>query len=470
MPATPAAPSPSARVLLWVVAIAFFMQALDMTILNTALPAMAQSLGESPLRMHSVLIAYMLTVAILIPASGWIADRWGTRRVFAWAIALFTLGSLACAQAQSLPVLVAARVLQGLGGALMMPVGRLAVLRTYPRAQLVQAMSFVTMPGLVGPLIGPALGGWLVEVATWHWIFLINLPIGVIGIVVAHRLMPDLRGPAERFDWVGFILFANAMVLVSLALEGLGELHFNRLLCGLLFGCGVTSLIAYALHARRSEAPLFSPRLFRSRWFTIGVTGGLLARFGGGAMPFLTPLLLQVGLGYPASQAGLTMVPLAAAALTVKPLVHPLVERFGFRRLLAGNTVLVGALIASFGFIDAATPLPALLVLLTVFGAANSLQFTLMNTITLQELPDEHASAGNSALSVVMQLSRSLGVAVAGLLLGAFIGSQGGLLPAFHATYFVLGAATAGCAAIFSLLTPYRAPPQAALLPQGMQP
>ena len=195
------------RLLPWLVAIAFFMQTLDGTILNTALPAMAASLGESPLRMQSVVIAYMLTVALLIPASGWLSDRFGTRRIFVSAIVMFSLGSLLCALSSSLAMLVGARIVQGFGGALLLPVGRLAILRGFPRAELLKALTFVTLPGLVGPLVGPTLGGWLVQVATWHWVFLINLPVGVIGVVVAQRYMPDLRGAVgQRFDLRGFCL------------------------------------------------------------------------------------------------------------------------------------------------------------------------------------------------------------------------------------------------------------------------
>ena len=221
----------TARWLPWVVAIAFFMQSLDGTILNTALPAMARDLAENPLRMQGVIIAYMLTVALLIPASGWIADRFGTKRIFFSAILLFSFGSLLCAAANSLGFLIFARVVQGLGGALMLPVGRLVVLRAYPRSELVRIMSFITIPGLLGPLLGPTVGGWLVEILSWHWIFLLNLPVGLLGCIAVWKFIPDLRG-AERttFDGPGFLLFGAAMVLITIAMEGLGELHLRMLL------------------------------------------------------------------------------------------------------------------------------------------------------------------------------------------------------------------------------------------------
>ena len=278
----------TARILPWLVAIAFFMQTLDGTILNTALPAMARDLAENPLRMQGVVIAYMLTVALLIPASGWIADRFGSRRIFVAAIVLFSLGSLLCALSTSFNQLVASRVLQALGGALMLPVGRLVVLRAFPRSEFVRIMAFIALPGLVGPLLGPTLGGWLVEYASWHWIFLINLPVGVIGCIAALRFMPDLKGPERvRFDTLGFVLFGAAMVLITIALEGLGEMHMPHARVMLLLFGGAACMAAYWLRAGRIDAPLFSPTLFHTRSFAVGIFGNLFARLGGGALPFL---------------------------------------------------------------------------------------------------------------------------------------------------------------------------------------
>ncbi len=347
-----------ARQLPWLVAVAFFMQALDGTILNTALPSMASSLNENPLRMQAVVIAYLLTVALLIPASGWIADRFGTRRVFLGAVLLFSLGSLLCALSPSLELLVGARIVQGVGGALMMPVGRLVILRVYPRQDLVRVLSFVTIPGLLGPLAGPTLGGWLVEYASWHWIFLINLPVGLLGCLVAMKLMPDLRSPVpSRFDSIGFLLFGGSMVLISIALEGLGELHLSHLRVVLLLIGGLVLLTAYWLRALRIDKPLFPPSLFKARTFAVGILGNLFARLGSGALPFLTPLLLQVGLGYPPSTAGMTMIPLALFAMVAKPMAKPLLDFFGYRKLLVGNTLILGCLIAGFGLVDQDTPL-----------------------------------------------------------------------------------------------------------------
>ncbi|OLS61086.1 multidrug transporter subunit MdtD [Pseudomonas putida] len=448
----------TARWIPWVVAIAFFMQSLDGTILNTALPAMARDLAEDPLRMQSVIIAYMLTVALLIPASGWIADRFGTKRIFFGAILLFSLGSLLCAAANSLGMLVAARVIQGLGGALMLPVGRLVVLRAYPRSELVRIMSFITIPGLLGPLIGPTMGGWLVEILSWHWIFLLNLPVGVLGCYAVWKYIPDLRGSSRtRFDGIGFVLFGAAMVLITIAMEGLGELHLPHLRVMLLLFAGMACLAAYWLRAGSIEDPLFSPKLFRVRTFSVGILGNLFARLGSGALPFLVPLLLQVALGYSPAEAGMSMIPLAAAAMLAKSIARPLIERFGYRTILTSNTLLLGVMLASLGLVDENTPHAVLLVQLGLLGAINSMQFTAMNTVTLIDLDDASASSGNSLLSVVAQLSLSLGVACAGALLGGFTaaGSAEGVettLGAFQLTFVTIGLMAMLAAAIFMQL------------------
>ncbi|WP_206194582.1 multidrug transporter subunit MdtD [Shewanella litoralis] len=448
----------TARSLPWVVAIAFFMQSLDGTILNTALPRMANDLNEDPLRMQGVIIAYMLTVALLIPASGWIADRFGTKKIFFSAIVLFSFGSLLCALSNSLDMLIGARVVQGLGGALMFPVGRLVILRAYPRSELVRIMGFITIPGLLGPLIGPAMGGWMVQYLTWHWIFLINLPVGLIGCYAALKFIPDLRGKQKtRFDSVGFLLFGSAMLLITIAMEGLGELHLPHLRVMLLLFAGMACLIAYWLRAGRIAKPLFSPSLFKTNTFSIGIFGNLFARLGSGALPFLVPLLLQIALGYSPSQAGMSMLPLAAAAMLAKWLARPIIERFGFRIVLTVNTLALGLMLASMGLVNEQTPYWFMLCMLAVLGAINSLQFTAMNTVTLIDLDDESASSGNSLLSVVAQLALSLGVACAGALLGGFSagvssGSQAEVLSAFQLTFVTVGIMTMFAAAIFSLL------------------
>ena len=452
--------------LLWLVALGIFMQMLDSTIVNTALPAMAAGLGESPLRMQSVVIAYALTMATLIPASGWLADRFGTRRVFFLAIVLFTLGSMLCAYAQSLGQLAAARVVQGIGGAMLLPVGRLALLRSIPRGDFLRAMTFVTIPGLIGPLIGPTLGGWLVQVASWHWIFLINLPVGVIAGAATLRFMPDARSEVARFDVGGYLMLSFSMIAISLSLDGLSELGLRQATVLMLLLLGMVSFVAYWLHATRTPKPLFSLGLFGVHTFRVGVLGNLFARIGTGSMPFLIPLLLQVSLGYSPMQAGMMMIPVAIAGMLSKSLVVPIVREFGYRRVLIGNTILVGLAMASFALISADQPLWLRIIQFAFFGMVNSLQFTAMNTITLRDLEGEFASGGNSLLSMVMMLSMSLGVAAASGLLAAFtgvFGSERGVtaLPAFRATFVCVGLVTAVSAWIFWQLERDRRPPPA---------
>lgn len=444
----------SLKLLLWLVAVGFFMQTLDATIVNTALPAMAASLGESPLRMQSVVVAYSLTMAMLIPASGWMADRFGMRRIYVGAILLFVLGSVLCAVSHSLTMLVTARVVQGLGGALLLPVGRLVVLRTFPRERFLQAMSFVAIPGLVGPLVGPTLGGWLVEAASWHWIFLINVPVGIVGALATLRHMPAPAAAAVgRFDLAGYLLLAFGMVSLSLALDGLSGLGLRQASVLVLMIFGLASLTAYWLHALRRPDPLFSPHLFQLGSLRIGLLGNLFSRLGSSCMPFLIPLLLQVTMGYSPAQAGMMMLPVAIASMSMKKLTTPLITRHGYRRVLVVNTLLVGLTMASFAFASPEQPLALRIAQLAVFGAVNSLQFTAMNTLTLKDLSPSTASSGNSLLSMVQMLAMGMGVAAAGAVLAAFTAFFGGegaqTLSSFRATFATMALITIASAGIF---------------------
>ena len=405
---------------LWIVAVGFFMQALDTTIVNTALPSMAQSLGESPLRMHMVIVAYVLTVAVMLPASGWLADKVGVRNVFFSAIVLFTLGSLFCARAATLDELVMARVLQGVGGAMMVPVGRLTVMKIVPRAQYMAAMTFVTLPGQVGPLLGPALGGVLVEYASWHWIFLINLPVGIIGAIATLWLMPNYTLQTRRFDMWGFVLLALGMAALTLALDGQKADGQSPLLPVVLVAAGVVALLLYLHHARDNERALFRLTLFHTRSFSLGLLGSFAGRIGSGMLPFMTPVFLQIGLGFSPFHAGLMMIPMVLGSMGMKRIVVQVVNHFGYRRVLVGSTLglaLVSLLFMTTALLGWYYLLP---VVLFTQGMINSMRFSSMNTLTLKDLPDDLASSGNSLLSMVMQLSMSVGVSVAGLLLGLF--------------------------------------------------
>ncbi|WP_313296162.1 multidrug transporter subunit MdtD [Diaphorobacter sp.] len=460
MPQTPAAAplSPARNKLLWLVALGFFMQTLDATIVNTALPAMATDLGESPLQMHSVIVAYSLAMAVLIPASGWLADRFGTRRVFMAAIALFAFGSVLCALSPNLSFLVAARVVQGLGGALLLPVGRLAVLRAFPREQFIRAISFVAIPGLVGPLIGPTLGGWMVEFASWHWIFWVNVPVGILGLLAARKYMPEGEPmPPRAFDLMGFVMLAGGMALVSLAVESMagGGVRSASSLIMLVFG--LACLAGYWLHALKKPEPLFAPELFTVRTLRVGLLGNLFSRLGSSAMPFMMPLVLQVSLGYSPMHAGMMMLPTVLGSMATKPLVTRVVHHWGYRQVLLVNTFVLALLIASFASISPGMPLPLLVVQLFIFGSVNSLQFSAMNTVTLKDLMPSFASSGNSLLSMVQMLAMGMGVAAAGAVLAGFQAhltatTAGETLWAFRGTFIVMGLLTLAATVLFAQL------------------
>ncbi|WP_271460987.1 multidrug transporter subunit MdtD [Pantoea leporis] len=438
----------------WIAAMAFFMQALDATILNTALPAIATSLERSPLAMQSAIISYTLTVAMLIPVSGWLADRYGTRKIFILAVSLFTLGSLACALSSSLSMLVVSRVVQGIGGAMMMPVARLALLRAYPRSELLPVLNFVTMPGLVGPILGPMLGGLLVTYASWHWIFLLNIPIGIAGIFYARKYMPDFTTPKRRFDFSGFLLFGLGLVLISVGIELFGErvvLPWQALL--VLFG-GIALLLLYIVHARRHPAPLINLPMFKTRTFSVGIIGNIASRLGTGCIPFLMPLMLQVGFGYPALIAGCMMGPTAIGALLAKSTVTQVLRRFGYRHTLVGITIIIGILIATFSLQSPGGSVVMLLAALLILGMAMSTQFTAMNTITLADLNDENASGGNSVLAVTQQLSISFGVAVSAAVLRFYQDVEATTVAQFHATFLTMGVVTVLSAFTFMMLRP----------------
>lgn len=439
----------SDSVLLWLVAIGFFMETLDSTIVNTALPTMAVSLNESPLYMQSVVIAYALTLAVFIPASGWLTDRFGIRRVYIGAITIFTIGSLFCAISQTLPQLVLSRVLQGLGGSMLMPVGRLAILRNFPGSKYLAALSFAAIPALIGPLVGPTLGGWLVEYTSWHWIFLINLPIGLILGFVTYKAMPkDEIEQTRRFDLVGFIQISAFMISMSFALDGLSGLNFSYGLVLILFVFGLAALAAYVLHAQKTPTPLISPALFKQRTYSIGIIGNMFARIGSSGMPFLIPLFFQLCLGYSPFEAGLSMIPLAIAAIVAKRFVAIFVFKFGYRKFLIVNTILVGLSMASFAMISPNEPKWLQILHLLFFGVFNSMQFTAMNTLTLKDLDRKKASDGNALFSMVQMLAMSFSVAAVGSLLTTFMNYYN-KLDAFHGSFLSMGALTCTSAWIF---------------------
>lgn len=443
---------PEYRLLVLLVSIGFFMQALDTTIVNTAIPAMAVQLNENPLQMHGVIVAYVLSVAACIPLSGWLADRFGIRNIYLSSMVIFSLASLGCGLSQNLEQLLFFRVIQGIGGALLMPVGRLALLKLIPRSQFLSAMSLMSLAGLIGPLMGPTLGGWLVEVTTWHWIFLINIPMGILGMIMTFKVMPNQKEPTVKtFDLSGFVLLMIAMVGLSLGIENIAASQYSGFVSIVLLIAGAIATIAYAYHAHTHQNALFHGRLFRYKIFSIGVLGNFFARLGSNAIPFILPLMLQVAFGFEPFITGLMMIPMVLGSLFSKPMIRPLIQRVGYRRFLLTNTILVGLCIASFSLMTVATPLWLKVLHLFIFGTLNSLQFVGMNTLTLKDLPQHDASSGNSFLSMIMMLSMSIGVALAGTLINLY-GQHfptASITTAFHATLITLGCINIITAAVF---------------------
>ncbi|AVA34801.1 MULTISPECIES: multidrug transporter subunit MdtD [Cupriavidus] len=439
----------SQKAMLWIVFAGFFMQTLDTTIVNTALPAMARSLGEKPLDLKPVVVAYTLTMAMLTPASGWLADRFGTRRVYFSAILIFVIGSVFCATAHTLTQLVIARVLQGIGGSMLLPIGRLAVLRNIPGEQYIAALAFVSIAGQVGPIFGPVLGGWLVQSASWHWIFLINVPVGLVGLFAVHRYLPAGEvDAAPPFDWIGCGLLSLCMVTFSLALER-GSVSS---LSAALMAASIASALLYIPHARRHRTPLFRLALFREPNFTVGLVGNLVCRIGSGAVPFLLPLLFQLQLGYSPFHSGLMLLPVAISGTISKRWIVPLVNRFGYDIFLLVNTVIVGASIASFAAISPGWPLGLSIVQLAIFGAANSMQFAAMNGVTLKGLSREDAGSGNSLFSMVQMLAIGLGVTIGGGLVSLFSAKLGVAAPAYRLAFLSVGMITLASAMVFRRL------------------
>ncbi len=448
------------RFLPWVVASALFMEQLDSTIVNTAVPAMAASLQVTPLSLKAVVTSYILSLAVCIPISGWMADRFGTRRVFAAAVALFTLSSALCGLALNVPMLVAARVVQGIGAAMMMPVGRLTIVRTFPKGELLRAMNFVIIPALIGPLLGPTVGGLIVHWLSWREIFFVNVPVGLLAQYLIHRHMPDNRGGEPRpLDVIGLVLFGSGTALLSWLLEVFGEHHIDATSAGVLLLLSLSLLAAYGWHARQATYPLLRLALFRVRTFRVAVVGGFVTRLGIGGLPFLLPLLYQLGLGRPAWQSGLMMMPTAAAAMLMKLCTAPILKRFGFRRVLTVNTVMIGLVICCFTQVDGSTPLPLILLLAFALGFFNSLQFSSMNSMAYADIETADSSMASTLASSLQQMSMSFGLACGSLVAAGYLGElpqtdQAAVTGALHHAFLTLGVVTVVSSLSFWTLRP----------------
>ncbi len=409
-----------------IVACALFMENLDSTAISTALPAIAASLGENPLKLSLAITAYLFSLAVFIPISGWVADRFGARRVFRLAILVFMAGSVLCSFAGSLFGFVLARILQGMGGAMMVPVGRLVLLRTIAKADLVQAMAWLTVPALIGPVLGPPLGGFITTYLNWRWIFWINLPIGVLGIILVTRFIPDLREErSPPLDLLGFLLSAVGLVGLVFGFETIGRGLVPWSTTFLLLAVGVTGVGLYVLHASRILYPVIDLALLGIPTFRASVLGGFLFRIAIGATPFLLPLMLQVGFGLSPFNSGLLTFASAAGAMLMKLTAGPILKLFGFKRVLMANALIGAVFVGAIGLFTPDTPHLLILAVLLAGGFFRSLQFTSINTLGYADIERAQMSRATSFASMMQQLSLSVGVGTGALLLHLTVAARG---------------------------------------------
>ncbi len=441
-----------------IVACALFMENLDSTVLATSLPAIAADLNVDPIHLKLAVTSYLLSLAVFIPISGWMADRFGARLVFRGAMVVFTLGSILCGLVDTLGEIMAGRMLQGLGGAMMVPVGRLVILRSVPKSELVGALAWLTMPALIGPILGPPVGGFITTYLSWRWIFWINVPIGVLGLILATLYIPDIRGEQDRkFDFLGFLLagLGLASFVSGATLLGLPFLPRPAVLALLAFGAVMLGL--YVWHALRAPAPILDLRLFRIPTFRAGVLGGSIFRIGIGASPFLLPLLFQIGFGMNAFHSGLLTFMSACGALGSKAASVALMRRFGFRTTLVACTLIGGVLVAVPAFFTPGTSQALILGVLFISGVFRALQFTAINALGYADLEGTQMSSATSLSSVSQQLSLSVGVSVGAWMLEMALGGRGGAnlrMDDFLPAFVTVGLISASAVFVFLRLDP----------------
>jgi EmrB/QacA subfamily drug resistance transporter len=409
-----------------IVACALFMQALDSTIIATALPTIAHSMSETALRLNVAITCYLLSLAVFIPISGWTADRFGPRRVFSGAIVVFILGSIGCGLSQALWMLVLARIVQGMGGAMMVPVGRLVLLRTVPKSELVQAMSWVSVPALTGPVLGPPLGGFIVTYFSWRWIFYINIPIGLLGILLINLFVENLREATVRpFDLRGFLLTGVGLASFAFGFEAGGRGALPWPMTAGLLGAGGLCLALYGRHARRIDHPIIDLALMRIPTYAMATAGGFLFRMGLGALPFLMPLMLQVGFGLSPLHSGLITFASALGAMSNKTVVARIIRALGFRNVLIANTIVSSSFLFGYSFFRPTTPHMVIFIALLAGGFFRSLQMTSLNTLSYADVPPAMLSRATSLTSMAQQLSQSVGVGTGALLLYLMLALHG---------------------------------------------
>ncbi|PUB26416.1 EmrB/QacA subfamily drug resistance transporter [Elizabethkingia sp. YR214] len=436
--------SATKKILPVILATAIFMQMLDSTILNTSLPSIAKDLQESPLNMQNAIISYVLTLAVFMPVSGFLADKFGTKKVFISSLILFSVGSLFCVLSQNLTQLVISRVIQGIGGSLMTPVGKLALIKTFDKNELLKAMNFAIIPALIGPVLGPLVGGYLVDYFSWHWIFLINIPIGIIGIILGSKFMPDYKAESLDFDLKGFLIFASASLLLSVSLELFGDLQ-NTTPVLFIFILGFLFLYYYYWHAKRDENPIFPLNLFKVRTFRVGIIGNMATRLGISSVPLLLPLMIQIAYKQSAVTSGWIITPMAITAIFAKSYVIKILDTFGYRKTLMINTFIIGTLICVLAIPGINTSIYWFIPIIAVLGFFNSIQFTSMNTISIADLRNFQTSSGNSLLSVNQQLAIGFGITFGLIVLKLFENSaliKGDVHNAFRYTFLTIGILT----------------------------
>ena len=411
-------PARQPLVIALLVAGAFFMENLDGTVIATAMPQMARSFDASPVDLNIGMTAYLLALAVFIPISGWLADRFGARLVFASAIGLFTASSVLCGVSNGLWEFTAARVLQGLGGAMMVPVGRLVVLRTTAKRDLLRSIAYITWPGLAAPILGPPVGGFITTYASWRWIFLLNVPLGLLGMVLAHWLIPNSRSSQKRpFDWIGFILTSAACVSLMYGLDLIGRHEINRLTTGLLLVCSLAIGVSAVWHVGRHPHPLIDLSSLRVPTFAVTIWGGSLFRIAIGATPFLLPLMFQTGFGMNAFTSGLLVLAVFAGNLLMKPATTPVLRRFGFRSVLIANGLLVAVTIFACALFSSSTPKAIIVAVLFAGGLFRSMQFTSLNTVGFADIHESQLSGASTLSSMIQQMTIGMGIAVGAIAL-----------------------------------------------------
>lgn len=443
-----------------IIAAALFMENLDSTVLSTSLPAIAVDIGSDPISLKLALTSYLLSLAIFIPASGWMADRFGARLIFRLAIAVFMLGSILSGLSQTIEQIVMSRIVQGVGGAMMVPVGRLVLLRTVPKSEMVGSLAWLTIPALIGPVMGPPLGGFITTYFHWRWIFWINIPIGVIGLILATLYIPDIKGEKNvKFDSVGFVLsgLGLATVVTAATAIGLDVLPITATLA--ILAGGILMLVAYVIHARHTKAPILDLKLLRIPTFRASVIGGSMFRIGVGAQPFLLPLLFQVGFGLTAFQSGMLTFVSALGAMTMKASAAPILRWFGFKTVMLVNAFISSAFVFAPAWFTFDTPHGVILTLLLLGGFFRSLQFTAVNALGYSDIDQRRMSHATSFISVMQQVSLSVGVSIGALTLEGAMTARGGttLAPEDFTWAFIVVAAVSAMAFIAFLRLPENA-------------